>query len=1265
MFFTQEDYRKIENYLSHRTIKDTELPEADKISGNEYVPIVQDRKNKIIPIKEILDSIQKSGDSPDFINVRNYVDKPFITLQEAINAIPSCKRKLGLVITFNEGEDWGIYQFKGCLNQWNFESCWDDILKAVHNGLVYYPDEEDLTAKLIEGKFFLKLKDREYNPSDYSGKGRIILRKNIEGEGPCSTEDEETMTNALTQSMINKKNTVYEVRYDFSLKGKTITIPEGCVLLFNGGTINNGKVVCNNTNIIGVNKFEDAGTATFEGTFDRGLIMSFGDKIMWWDGTQWSPISSGAIDPNEISAKVTSVTESNVASATAYLNENKEIEFTFGLPRGRDGRDGSDGAPGIQGPKGDQGPQGPTGLQGPKGDPGTPGDVSIAIQTFVVFKSTGTSIVRPETPTGGHWNSSTNEFTPPAGWSRTDNLEGIIWMSSGIFRADTGALVDVWTTPVRISGEDGSNGTDGTNIEFIYKLTKTSLEKPSLNLADSNPSINDYVPEGWTDSPSGISVEMQCEWISTRKKDLSNNTGWGNWTEPVIWSKWGVNGQDGDGVEYIYYLEDYGNPPGNPTPADTSTDEYQSKGEYEGIEYVPTELGWTDNPRGVSKEHPFEWVSIRKRKNNVWGSFSNPVLWAKYGDDGRSGLMLKTRYAKYPITEEGPSVPPVVKDNVNPGSIWGSAFPDYDEETEAVWSIQAYFNYKNELATKEEGAEVYGWQGPWIVSGVPGKTGTPPNYNIYIYKKSETKPNKPTGNNKEPGDGWQDYPDNTGQWWQCIGLVNGVTELVVQWSEVLPVNGRDGVAQDGKKMEFRFAIGDMDNYPPINRSNRNAYDSSTGSSWSLEPPAPTDSAPGLWMTVATINPDDTLSGQWSVPVRINGEKGPQGNTGPAGPPGPTGSQGLSGIPGVSIVAAYCLGTETTFMGSPTPSNNPPGSDELDRDGWYDMSHIPAVTESYPYIWCIQGRASYDDVNAIYKIEEWSKPFRLSGVNGLDYQGKRNQIIYPMGLYNPEFEYICTEERAPYVYDASDGNFYVMNWVGSWIGEEQDYRTPSEEFAANKGKWWLQFKGFEAVYQKIGIMANGLIGSAVFNDQWMFSQQGIDADGDESTHFEYFNKDNPYNGDFIPNILFNFATGEGHLAAGKIRFYSDGFISGDFFTPIPNNTGTIENPNYHLPILYSASGHTGFTKIYEIPIVNYGRSTRKVRFTLNKVGEIIYYTNSSNSGVLTFISQSNNKTAEIDFDFIGVGTIKCIGVWNPNGQKTEWYIGLTPLFTVTA
>ena len=50
---------------------------------------------------------------------------------------------------------------------------------------------------------------------------------------------------------VTQENFIYEIRYDFDLGGNTIpfTIPENCVLKFNGGSLNNGTMEGNNTSI--------------------------------------------------------------------------------------------------------------------------------------------------------------------------------------------------------------------------------------------------------------------------------------------------------------------------------------------------------------------------------------------------------------------------------------------------------------------------------------------------------------------------------------------------------------------------------------------------------------------------------------------------------------------------------------------------------------------------------------------------------------------------------------------------------------------------------------------------------------------------------------------------------------------------------------------------------------------------------------------------------------------------------------------------------
>ena len=105
------------------------------------------------------------------------------------------------------------------------------------------PDEEDLT---VTENNVLKLKDKEYNPYNYSGMGRVYLRKHIVNG-----------TNILAQHMINKPNTIYIIQYDYCLGGETIEIPENCVLQFEGGSLRNGVLDINYAEIKANSKIFD------------------------------------------------------------------------------------------------------------------------------------------------------------------------------------------------------------------------------------------------------------------------------------------------------------------------------------------------------------------------------------------------------------------------------------------------------------------------------------------------------------------------------------------------------------------------------------------------------------------------------------------------------------------------------------------------------------------------------------------------------------------------------------------------------------------------------------------------------------------------------------------------------------------------------------------------------------------------------------------------------------------------------------------------
>lgn len=284
----------------------------------------------------------------------------------------------------------------------------------------------------------------------------------------------------------------------------------------------------------------------------------------------------------------------------------------------------------------------------------------------------------------------------------------------------------------------------------------------------------------------------------------------------------------------------------------------------------------------------------------------------------------------------------------------------------------------------------------------------------------------------------------------------------------------------------------------------------------------------LFMISATISgEDDSLIGEWSVPQRMQGNDGK---------PGPSGSNGIDGIPGVNIGVAFTLGNED----GPRPDAVDPTTypyntnyNALFASGTFWKKSTPTVTKTYPYIWFTQCRyivnTDSDGIQTYEFEDSWSTPARYTGLNGItttETVYRRNPIIYPQGIYTAGVTYINDGARTPYVY--YNGNYYYLSSEGSWTGTEDS--TPY-----NNPAWWTLLEGFEALYTKVGIIANGLIGSAVFNGDYMFSQQGTDQNGTASSRYEDFLKNystggtlvNPYDSmaAFKPNFCINFRTGD--------------------------------------------------------------------------------------------------------------------------------------------
>lgn len=233
------------------------------------------------------------------------------------------------------------------------------------------------------------------------------------------------------------------------------------------------------------------------------------------------------------------------------------------------------------------------------------------------------SFPRSEMPTDGSAPKS------DSGWSdqqKNPNSGQYTWMTQVFI--DTAGNYGSYMDAIRLTGENGSDGEDGSFYEYIYRRQNQNQVLP---IKPDNKQQDNYIPSGWNNHPEGIDQYNRYEYVCYRIEDKSTSQ-WGNWFGPYLWSAYGENGTDGDGVEYIYYVG-LTKPTGNlqdPSKWDTSVSDFQDNG------YVFENSGWTDNPTDLTEQGQKQYVSVRKKHDNVWEAYSEPALWSYYSVDGES-----------------------------------------------------------------------------------------------------------------------------------------------------------------------------------------------------------------------------------------------------------------------------------------------------------------------------------------------------------------------------------------------------------------------------------------------------------------------------------------------------------------------------------------------------------------------------------------------------------------------------------------------------
>lgn len=145
--------------------------------------------------------------------------------------------------------------------------------------------------------------------------------------------------------------------------------------------------------------------------------------------------------------------------------------------------------------------------------------------TSYVFKNSDTEPAKP------------TSYDPiPSGWSDAPTGVGIWWMSKATIDASTGKA-GAWSTPIRVTGEDGE---PGPHTDFKYAKNNSTTTAPALVKTDRTPA-------GWSDTPPSLS-SGEYLWMIQAEIDADDNLlhPTVGWATPVrISGEQGPKGDDG------------------------------------------------------------------------------------------------------------------------------------------------------------------------------------------------------------------------------------------------------------------------------------------------------------------------------------------------------------------------------------------------------------------------------------------------------------------------------------------------------------------------------------------------------------------------------------------------------------------------------------------------------------------------------------------------------------------------------------------------
>jgi hypothetical protein len=538
--------------------------------------------------------------------------------------------------------------------------------------------------------------------------------------------------------------------------------------------------------------------------------------------------------------------------------------------------------------------------QGPKGDKGDPG-ASAGQYWSTVFRQSAT---KPATPTA--------LFGPvPPGWSDvwTSDTSQPWWQSRAKLNESNSVAVP-WSEPLLVSGRDGRWKS------VVFKLSEARPVTPSGTAP---------VPSGWLDGPDATPLEGRRWWMSSA---LVTDGAAGAWSVPVPAT--GEEGEAGAGGEwedrvYLVSVTEPSPPAGEnlggwsdnlSVPPSGSylwmaaawrdgagvltsgwsvtrlTGEKGNPGNYVSrvfratlglapatpVGTAPVPSGWVDSPNATVDElgNPLVWWmsegQVLASTGSVPGGWSLPVqVTGRNGDN----VFFIYKASVTPPTQLAANVLP--DSSAFDASGWSYSPPTDVPDGAFVWMSKGVYELASATVVK-------GWSVPERISGESA------DVPVFLYKNGVVVADAPSVSGSItnlPGQDWgaalyshfasqQWFPRTSTQLnankqiWMSQGYFNsGGTGVTQEFSSPILITGERG-SEGPPGLSFEVVFQSSLGVPPKPVGNDLG-------NWGYTVPLVVEPAL-LWMCSRSLR-GDSLVVDWSLPVRLSGQQGPEGRPG--------------------------------------------------------------------------------------------------------------------------------------------------------------------------------------------------------------------------------------------------------------------------------------------------------------------------------------------------------------------------------------------------